>query len=801
MEVLSALEPEARKLGEVQFQLGACVLHSDPMRAEGHFAAAGAAEPPHPEARVQWVRCLRRRAALTEADEVARVGLASGATAALFAERGNTLKLMGRVREGRAAFEAARGHGDDARIGSDALLCELYVSGEPEGPTTGETRQAHAVYGRSLRHTDVVVAPVRPPDAPLRVGYLSSDFRDHAVAAFVEPVLRAHDRSRVQVFGFADVLRPDTVTERLGTLCEELHQVAHLDDDDLAEVIEGCALDVLVELNGHTGLRLRMLARRLAPVQLSYIGYPHDTGVTSIDGHICDVFTEPEERVRQVRLASCFTCYQPSDVAPEVGVLPAVECGYVTFGSFNNQAKLTPRVLETWAQIVQQVSGARLLLKNPSLEDEGVRELTFGRLENAGLARERVELVGLLKEEAEHLGLYGRVDIALDPFPYNGTTTTCEALWMGVPVVTLAGDSHAARVGVSFLSQLVGDDDPLGMRALIQQDVAGYVAAAVGLAKDRPRLSLMRKGLRDRMRSSPLCDAQSHARALESAYRDAVEAARSRAVAVDAPPAPEVFARRKRARERIAEHPFWYHRIALPDGVTTPGWAPLDVDAYGVPEDLTGMRVLDVGAWDGYWSFEALRRGAREVVAIDDFSDTMGVIEKRDRHAWQTFDLCRELLGHDPKRCQRHELSVYDVTEERLGRFDVVLFFGTLYHLRYPLLGLDRLAAVCDDRIFVESAIADDFSAYRGGMDTGYPDPDQVVAEFYPTTEYGNNDSNWWTPTLACMQALVSAAGFSRELSASKLDASPVTLARCRGFVSGRKPQGYWKKQGYQQKR
>ena len=154
---------------------------------------------------------------------------------------------------------------------------------------------------------------------------------------------------------------------------------------------------------------------------------------------------------------------------------------------------------------------------------------------------------------------------------------------------------------------------------------------------------------------------------------------------------------REQIEARVKGFPFWYHRIELPQGVVTPGWAPLDPEAYRIPDDLTGKRVLDVGAWDGYWTFEALRRGAREVLAIDDFSDTMGVLEKRDRKAWETFDLCRELLGYDPARCQRRKLGVYDVTEEEVGRFDVLFFFGTLYHLRYPQLALDQLGEICDD--------------------------------------------------------------------------------------------------------
>jgi len=232
--------------------------------------------------------------------------------------------------------------------------------------------------------------------------------------------------------------------------------------------------------------------------------------------------------------------------------------------------------------------------------------------------------------------------------------------------------------------------------------------------------------------------------------------------------------------------PYWYHRIELPGGVVTPGWAPIHRDAYGLPEDMSGLRVLDVGAWDGFWSFEALSRGAREVVAIDDFSDHLGHLDERQRPAWETFDLCRAALGYDERTCQRIEMSVYDVDDSRLGRFDVVLCFGVIYHLRYPLYALDRLSAVCDREIYLESAILDDFSPYRGGMGRGYPGG-QMVMEFYPDDQYGGNHTNWWAPTLQCLGHLVRSAGFAQVQGWKLVRSQPDHLALCRGFVRGRK--------------
>jgi len=236
-------------------------------------------------------------------------------------------------------------------------------------------------------------------------------------------------------------------------------------------------------------------------------------------------------------------------------------------------------------------------------------------------------------------------------------------------------------------------------------------------------------------------------------------------------------------KAKVAAVPYWYHRIELPEGVITPGWAPLAPQMYNVPADLTGKRVLDVGAWDGYWTFEALKRGAREVVAIDDFSDNLGVNRGVEHPAWETFDLCRDALGYAENVCKRIEISVYDVTPEKLGLFDVVLFFGTLYHLRYPLLALDKLAAVCSDLIIIESAVADDYSPYRG-LGQGYGK--QMVMEFYPDNQLGNNPTNWWAPTTDVLGHMVRTAGFS-NVRAWKLVPEPTKVPHCRGFASGHK--------------
>jgi tRNA (mo5U34)-methyltransferase len=252
--------------------------------------------------------------------------------------------------------------------------------------------------------------------------------------------------------------------------------------------------------------------------------------------------------------------------------------------------------------------------------------------------------------------------------------------------------------------------------------------------------------------------------------------------------------------KKVKAIPYWYHRIELPDGTVTPGWSPIDPDRYCIPEDLTGMRVLDIGAWDGYWTWEALKRGAKEVVAIDDFSDYMGRPEMVKRNRWETFDICREAFGftnaingddssydiwynEKHQNCIRREISIYDIGS--LGQFDIVFFFGTIYHLKHPLLALEKISSVCKGALYVETASLDEYSPYRGGVGCGF-DRNEMVMEFYPGKQYANNESNWWTPTLQCLGAMMESVGF-KDIECWPLKENPKELPECRGFASGTK--------------
>jgi tRNA (mo5U34)-methyltransferase len=248
--------------------------------------------------------------------------------------------------------------------------------------------------------------------------------------------------------------------------------------------------------------------------------------------------------------------------------------------------------------------------------------------------------------------------------------------------------------------------------------------------------------------------------------------------------------------KQIAAIPYWYHKIELPGGIITPGWSPIDPARYCIPEDLTGKRVLDIGAWDGYWTWESLKRGAKEVVAIDDFSDNLGILRDGDRRAWDSFDICREAFGFTEQSTgqwlnekgqtvERFEMSVYDLSREGDDDFDVVFFFGTIYHLKHPLLALEKISEVCVGSLYIETASLDEASPYQGGIGHGF-DRNEMVMEFYPTKEYAQNESNWWAPTLQCLGAMMHTVGF-RDIQCWPLVEKPKEMVECRGFASGTK--------------
>jgi len=358
------------------------------------------------------------------------------------------------------------------------------------------------------------------PHRAIRVGYVSPDFRDHPVATFVEPLIRRHRRSKFEVVCYSDAPKADAKTELLRGLADRWQDVAALSDAELAAKIAEDRIDILVDLAGHTaGNRLLTFAQRPAPVQISMIGYGWTTGLETIDFRVtdetCDPAGETERHTEELlRVPSGHFAFCPPVEAPEVTRPPVLKNRFITFGSFNNLAKIGPPVIELWAEILKGIPNSRLMLKNAAFQDRGVCERYWGLLERRNVSRGRVIFRGYAETAADHLAAYNDVDIALDPFPYTGATTTCEALWMGVPVITLRGDSYVGRMSAGILSQA-------GYPHLIADMPLQYVSTAVGLGSDISQLEELRHGLRGRLQSSSLCETTAIVSEIESAYRDA----------------------------------------------------------------------------------------------------------------------------------------------------------------------------------------------------------------------------------------------------------------------------------------
>ncbi len=387
----------------------------------------------------------------------------------------------------------------------DGLLFTLQYR---PGVTLAELAAAHREYDRvhaqPLRREWRPHENVRDPQRQLRVGFVSPDFGRHPVGFFLVRCLENLDRRECETVCYSTRNIPDDLATRLQAAAAIWRDVAGLSDGQLAEQIRGDRIDILFDLAGHTGgTRLLTFARKPAPIQITWIGYEGTTGLEAMDYILADRYTipagtEPFYQERVLRMPDSYVCYDPPSAASEPGPLPAVQDGFVRFGSFSNLAKITPQVVEVWAKILERVPQSRLMLKYLVLGDASVRDRYLGMFTALGVDPARIELLPS-SQHGEYLAAYRGVDIALDPFPFGGGVTTCDALWMGVPVVTCPGETFAGRHSLSYLSTI-------GLTESIARDLDEYVEIAAGLAGDLPRLAALRAGLRERMAVSPLCD-------------------------------------------------------------------------------------------------------------------------------------------------------------------------------------------------------------------------------------------------------------------------------------------------------
>ena len=387
---------------------------------------------------------------------------------------------------------------------SNALLALQY---QP-GVTLAQLAAAHGQYDK--QHAAPLRSTWRPhdnepdPDRRLRLGFVSADFGFHPVGVFLIRMLENLDRGQAETVCYSDRLNDDVMTSRLRAATTTWREVRALNDEQLADQIRSDRIDIVFDLAGHTsGNRLLAFARKPAPIQITWIGYVGTTGLAAMDYLLADRYevpeaAEPHIQERVLRMPGGYVCYDPPSDAPSVSPLPAFTRGYVTFGSFNNFAKITPDVVEVWSRILERVQGSRLVLKYLGMNDPPVMRRMAGMFAQQGIDSTRLELLGWSCHE-DLLREYQRIDVALDPFPYSGGLTTCEALWMGVPVVTCPGETFAGRHSLSHLSNV-------GLTETIADDLEGYVDLAVGLAADLTRLAGIRSRLRGQMAGSPLCD-------------------------------------------------------------------------------------------------------------------------------------------------------------------------------------------------------------------------------------------------------------------------------------------------------
>jgi predicted O-linked N-acetylglucosamine transferase (SPINDLY family) len=358
------------------------------------------------------------------------------------------------------------------------------------------------------------------PERRLRIGYLSSDFRSHSCAFFIEPLFRSHDRAQIEIVAYSGTPSEDSTTTRIKSLVDLWRPVRFLDDEAVADRIQEDGIDILVDLAGHTsGGRPLLLAMKPAPVVMTWLGYPNTTGLSAVDYRITDADADPPGVTDKfhtetlLRMEGGFLCYQPPDNAPACDATGPVPDGAPVFGCFNTALKLNADVARCWSRILAAAPGSILKLRALQFRYPAALEAARTLFVSNGIPPDRLSLSPWRATIAEGLADYAEIDVALDPFPYDGTTTTCEALWMGVPVVTLAGRAHAGRVGVSLLTAAGLD------RQCVASSIEDYVQKACALAGDKTQLRRWRAELRPSLAASSLTDAGHFARRFEQALR------------------------------------------------------------------------------------------------------------------------------------------------------------------------------------------------------------------------------------------------------------------------------------------
>jgi protein O-GlcNAc transferase len=514
LKILEAVPDHPRAhylLGLLSLQLG----HAQ--RAEQRFRTVLRMRPHNVEALTGLASAHHKLGRFNDALQSAQRALSLDSRCALaHGALGRALLSTGQHAAATASYRQAVALApEDAPLFTALLYCMAQDEQTDPDELTRLHRRFGQKFGSNLPERHQPHDNLRDPERRLRVGFVSADLHHHAVAYFIEPVWRELDRAEVEVFAYSNRAVEDEVACRLKALADQWRQVSTLDDASLARLVRSDEIDILIDLSGHTvGNRLLAFARKPAPVQASWIGYPETTGLTAVDYYLADPFSAPwglidERYVEKLVRLPASVAFQPDAQAPDVNPRPALASGFVTFGSFNRTSKLGATVIDTWAALLRALPDARLLLAD--VGDAAQEADLKARFTAQGIAAERLRCVPRLPRE-QYLALHHEVDVLLDTFPYTGGTTTQHALWMGVPVVTLAGTRRTERIGTANLMRVgLGDWSVTSRQA--------YVERALAAAADLPGLAALRAGLRERIAGSPLRRADVVARSLEIAFR------------------------------------------------------------------------------------------------------------------------------------------------------------------------------------------------------------------------------------------------------------------------------------------
>lgn len=522
-------------------------------KAEKHFNRAIGLNPDHAEAFNNLAGLFGRLGRLEDAESCVRRALELRPDyAAAYTKLGNFLKSKGKLNEAEAIARRAmelnpesaeshnslgkvlvvQGRGEQAaKAFRKAMACESetvyahtnliltlhYLPGVTPQDIYEEIRRWNAAYGAPQAEFIQPHDNLPDPGRRLKIGYVSADMKQHPVGFFFLPVISNVDREQFEIFCYANMAREDDFTGKIRAHADHWRDISLMSDDEAAATIRGDKIDILIELTGHAGdHRLVMFGRKPAPVQVLGGGHYCSSGLDTMDYILSDAVETLEDEEQwfsetTMRMPHGYICYAPPDYAPEINSLPALEKGTVTFGCCNNLAKINDQVISLWAELLKTVPDSRLSLRTNTLDDEATAQRVLDRFEELGVAPERVALAGGAPHEA-FMAHYHGVDIALDPFPYSGGLTTCEALWMGVPVLTMAGDTFAGRHSASHLNNV-------GLEGWVAETAEAYLALAQEHSRDLKKLAELRASLRDQMAKSPLCDGARYTRDLEAIYR------------------------------------------------------------------------------------------------------------------------------------------------------------------------------------------------------------------------------------------------------------------------------------------